>query len=186
MRIGCYLFPNNQALTHTVIVTKQLRCDLQVRKFLQYSPWFLIYAIKSSICPAIKQSVGLLSRQGILKACNFWWKMTYGTNLPSILMIASLSLVRMNISTFGVLSWACLHFLLILQSSEEWSSGGVVHRFLLLVNRLIAALMALYSQCVLSLALPVEVCSFSGPSACGSAELNPQPNQSYKCQSWWW
>lgn len=47
------------------------------------------------------------------------------------------------------------------------------------MNRLIAALMALYSQRVLSLAIPVEVGVFSGPSACGSAELNPQPNQSY-------
>lgn len=47
---------------------------------------------------------------------------------------------------------------------------------MLLLSRLIAALMALYRKCVLSLAIPTEAFSFSGPSAFGTPELNAHQN----------
>lgn len=123
--------------------------------------------------------MGLLSGPGIPKACNFCWKMTYGTHLLSLLMIASLSLTRMNI--FHNLRRLVVNFppfLPPVQSSQERSRA--VSSPSLLLNRLIASLMALYSRCVLSLAIPMEGCSFLGPSAKLNAHQNdfhPSPSR---------
>lgn len=92
--------------------------------------------------------------------------MTYGTIFPSRQMIASLSLVRMSVSSLGRPP-ARLRFPFSRPHSgrergcgEESPAASWDYW-----AGLIAALMAPYSRCALSLAVPAEAGSSSGPSA---------------------
>lgn len=98
--------------------------------------------------------------------------MTCRTNLPSLLMIASLSLVRMVISTLSMLSKTCLHFLL---TKKKKNPRRVQLR------RSCPSFLAFNKpadSCINDLGI-VHVCYHqlegtysSGPSAFGSAEVN--------------
>lgn len=121
----------------------------------------------------VRQSERLLSSPGIVKPCNFCRKMTYGTIFPSRQMIASLSLARMNVS-----SSSCSG----LRSPFSPTAPRRLQtqrRLPLLVDyrvRLIAPLMAPYSRCLLSSAVPAEAAShLLGPPAPGNVLRLQEP-----------